>query len=176
MIAGGLAAASLSGCGSMPDSCRKLSSVRPEIAVNAPFSRRYGDGTDGDRIAHLHCLADRGLPSAQVALAQRYQTGQGVAQDLRRAAGLYERAAAVVPSTTPVYLPPVRLGGTGHVIFLGNPNAGPGSPEAKYHLGQMLIAGSGVKPDVERGEALIHAAAAMGHADALLWLRSRDPR
>lgn len=166
--------ASLAGCASIPDSCRDLSGVRPVLASGekGTLISHHEYASETRRVAHLHCLADQGAQSAQVELAGLYEIGQGVVLDPERAARLYERASTAVPPTTAIYSPPVKLGGTGRVIFLNNPNTTPGSAEAKYRLGLMLLKGKGVDRDVARGRSLIEDAAGLGHAKARGWLQT----
>ncbi|WP_404338980.1 tetratricopeptide repeat protein [Sphingomonas sp. MMS12-HWE2-04] len=100
-------------------------------------------------------------------LGKRYEEGLGVSQDPSRAAALYLKAATAIPATTPIYSPPVRRGGSGRVMFLTNPHAGPGLAEAKYRLGRLYLHGRGVKPNSDRGNALIREAASQGYAPAI---------
>lgn len=150
MLTGGCATAP-------PEACRAL--AKPAAAE-----------ADIDR---LRCRAALGLQSAEVELARRYEIGDGVPQDLARAAAMYERAAADVASTMPIYSPPVRRGGSGSVIMVRNPNAQTGSPEARFRLGLMLLEGRGVDADPRRGRRLIERAARAGHAEAVKWLAAQ---
>src|SRR5258708_905324 len=61
--------------------------------------------------------AERGDPAAQIRLAQRYETGDGIAQDLPQAAAWYRRAAEL------------------------------GNPEAQTSLATLYYRGSGVAHD-----------------------------
>lgn len=49
------------------------------------------------------------------------------------------------------------------MIFLSNPNAGPGLAEAQYRLGRLYLEGRGVKKDSDRGNELIGKAASQGY-------------
>lgn len=144
---------SLGACATIPTSCRKL----------PPFD----DTTNQNSVAELQCRADRGIQSAQVALAKRYETGAGVARDIKRAVALYELASTSVPSTTAIYSPPVKVGGRGQMLFLRNSNAGSGSAEAQYQLGHLLIEGRDVSQDLRRGRLLIERAAKQGYPPAM---------
>lgn len=165
MVVGAL---SLGACASMPKSCRGLSPPKYE-------TRELADGrtvivpvrSGPETVPELQCRADQGVRDAQVALAKRFETGDGVARDLARAVKLYEQAATGVPTNTAIYSPPVKLGGSGRVILVPNPNAGPGSAEAQYRLGRLLIEGRGVPRDAERGRSLIERSAKQGYAPAL---------
>ena len=146
----------LSACATIPKSCRGLSASAPLMLESAQAS-----------IAQLQCAVDQNIASAQVELAKRYEAGDRVPLDLARAIALYERAATAIPPTTAIYSPPVSLGGRGQMIFLTNPNAGPGSAEAQYRLGRLLIEGLGVPKDVKRGTGLIERAAEQGYEPAI---------
>lgn len=123
--------------------------------------------------SQLHCLADLGRRDAMIELGRRYEDGSGVAPDYKRAAALYGQAAAAIPPTTAIYSPPVKKGGNGRMIFLNNPNASPGSADAKYRLGRLFLTGRGVKLDQERGWKLIGEAAEQGSTDAARTLAER---
>ena len=53
------------------------------------------------------------------------------------------------------------------MLFLNNPNSGPGSAEAQYRLGRLLIEGRDVPQDLRRGRSLIERAAKQGYAPAM---------
>lgn len=120
-----------------------------------------------DRIARLRCEADRGVSNAATDLARRYETGDGVAVDLARAAELYARAATPVPAFTHIYAPPVRLGGRGQVLILPNASGTPGDPEAQYRLARLYLDGRGVDRSPERGRRLLERAAGQNYRPAL---------
>lgn len=145
-------ACSLGACATTPKSCRSL-----------PPS---GVGANQISVADLQCGATRGIQAAQVELAKRYESGEGISRNIERAIALYELASSAVPPTTAIYSPPVKLGGSGQVLFLNNSNAGPGSAEAQYRLGMLLIK-RGVPQDSGRGRALIGRAAKQGYAPAM---------
>lgn len=165
LVAG--AASALGACATVPQSCRGLPPGGP-ATLTLPSGRNVvvpARVAQAD-VAELRCGADQGLLEAQVALGRRYESGDGVPLDVARAAELYKRAAAAVPSNTAIYSPPVKLGGSGRVLLVPNANAGPGSAEAQYRLGRLLISGEGVPRDIERGRALLERAAEQGHAAA----------
>lgn len=146
-------AVGLGACATTPKSCRALSSSTA--------------ATYQDSVAELQCGADQGIQRAQVALAKRYEAGDGVPRDIKRAIALYELASTSVPPTTAIYAPPVKVGGRGQMLFLNNSNAGPGSAEAQYRLGRLLIEGRDVPQDSRRGRSLIERAAKQRYAPAL---------
>jgi len=165
----------LNGCVSVPKSCRGLAPPRyiAEVRDGIVVPRR-AEILGEDPLRRLQCEADRADPTAMVALGLRYETGDGVPQDARRAAELYERAAADIPATTAVYSPPVRLGGNGQMLFLNNPNAGPGLAKAKFRLGLLYMNGSGVARNETRGRSLIETAAALGDAEAQQYIGAKS--
>lgn len=169
---------SIAGCATVPSTCRKLEGVATEWSREdgRPILQGYRYRDEPSRVRHLHCLADQGAQDAQLQLARRYETGDGVAPDPGRAARLYRRAATTIPPATAVYSPPVRLGGSGQVMLLRNPNARPGLAEAKYRLGRMMLEGRGVERDERRGLSLIDEAARQGHPEAQRWLLERRVR
>lgn len=139
-------ALSAGACASVPDFCRNLPAASDDMSV-----------------AQLECVAKAGDKRAMLALGKRYEAGIGVGQDFARAARLYNRAATEIPGTIAVYSPPVRQGGRGQVIFVNNPNAGPGLAEAQYRLGRLYLDGRGVKKDSDRGNKLIRRAVSQGY-------------
>jgi len=167
------AALSFQGCATIPEACRNVTGVSPRVVERAgrPVVIGYDYADEASRIGHLHCLAEQGVQNAQLELALKYETGDGTPRDLQRAARLYERAAVTIPRSMTIYSPPVRLGGTGTVLFLDNPNARTGSAEAQYRLGRMLVEGRGVARDGRRGTAMIGEAARQGHREAQRWIR-----
>lgn len=157
----------LASCATVPQSCRAL------VTMAAPHESSPGRVAtttvrmERSSVAELRCAADQGVTMAQVELAKRYEAGAEVTQDFKGAAVLYERAAAAAPPTTAIYSPPVTLGGRGRMLFLPNSNAGPGSAEAQYRLGRMMIEGRGVPKDLNRGRALLERSAKQGYQPAL---------
>lgn len=158
----------LGACATTPKSCRALPASGP-ATLSLPNGRNVvvANRLDQASVAELQCGADQGLQAAQVALGRLYETGDRVPRDVARAAALYERAAASTPPTTAIYSPPVTVGGRGQMLFLANPNAGPGLAEAQYRLGRLLIEGRGIPQDVERGRAMMKRAAKQGYSPAL---------
>lgn len=147
----------LGACATVPKSCRGLPS--------------FSKATHLSGIAELQCRADLGIQNDQLALAKRYEAGEGVPRDIKRAIVLYELASTSMPATTPIYSPPVKLGGSGQMLFLNNSIAGPGSAEAQYRLGRLLIEGRAVSQDLRRGESLIERAAKQGYPPAMAELK-----
>jgi TPR repeat protein len=158
----------LGACATTPKSCRALPASGPATLL-LPNGRNVvvADRLDQASIAELQCGADQGLQAAQVALGRLYEAGDRVPRDVALAAALYERAATSIPPTTAIYSPPVTVGGRGQMLFLNNPNGGPGSAEAQYRLGRLMIEGRGIALDPKRGRALIERSAMQGYAPAI---------
>ncbi len=109
-------------------------------ACAAP-SQHYGIAlAPGAALPELQNLARRaaaGDKHAQLDLGIRYEEGNGVPRDLKRAKQLYRLAATPSGGTMYVYTPPVRKGGKGMVTPM---NMGPrieGLEEAKRRLQSM---------------------------------------
>ena len=107
-----------------------------------------------------------------VAMGLRYETGDGVPQDYRKAASLYRAAARSQPGTIYVYSPPVGKESYGRVIpVLTGPGRAP-LPEAQYRLALLHLKGAGVDTDRQKAEKLLQAAAGAGYAPAAKTLSS----
>lgn len=156
----------LIGCATpaLPPSCAGLRGIRtvPIEDASGTTRIRYTYANEAVRLPHLQCRADQGERAAIMELARALETGDGVTRDDARAASFYEKAAQDRPAFTSIYSPPVRLSGAGQVLMIPNPDGGPGSAEAKYRLGRMLVEGRGVGTNVERGQDLIAAAERQG--------------
>jgi TPR repeat protein len=159
------ATASLGACATVPKSCRALEPLRTAGAI------RPDAGAEGAfraaSVAELQCAADQGKQAAQVALAKRFEFGIGTERDLPRAVSLYAQAARNALSTIAIYSPPVTVGGHGRVLLLNNPRAAPGSAEAQYRLGLLLIEGKGAQRNLKRGSALVAQAIRRGYDPAI---------
>jgi TPR repeat protein len=166
----------LSGC-ITPEACIGLEPTKSflvtlpdgSVEVVGPIAPK-GD----DRVQRLKCHVARGYSWAQLELGKRYELGFGVPRDNTRAADLYREAATPKPAQIAIYSPPVTPGGVGQVMFLANPNAGPGEAEAQYRLGLMHLDARGVRFDINRARALFNQAAAQGFAPAVAKLRELD--
>ncbi|TCM07474.1 Sel1 repeat-containing protein [Sphingomonas sp. PP-CC-3G-468] len=143
----------LGACATLPKSCPALPS--------------FSKATHLSSVAELQCGADLGIQNDQLALAKRYEAGEGVPRDIKRAIALYELASTSVQPNTAIYSPPVKAGGNGQMLFLSNSIVGPGSAEAQYRLGQLLIEGRDVPQNFKRGRSLVERAAKQGYAPAM---------
>ncbi len=121
------------------------------IALTLPAASRAADGAPAtlqqaeallasgqasEAAAVLQQLTDQGDRVARTRLARLYETGQGVPQDIVRAARLYEKAA-----------------------FMGD-------PEAQFTLAGLFLEGRGVPADRMLSVVWLRKAAANGHPEA----------
>ncbi|RZS54944.1 tetratricopeptide repeat protein [Sphaerotilus mobilis] len=90
----------------------------------------------GESVAVLQGQADQGDRSARTRLARRYETGEGVPQDVGKAAQLYEQAAHL------------------------------GDPDAQFALAAMFREGRGVEQDRLFSLVWLRKAATNGHPQA----------
>lgn len=128
--------------------------------------------SSGDRVEDLRCLAVQGDRNAQFSLAHAYETGAGVAPDMKQAIRWYRRAAEPAPVNTfadrpgdraPVgarqhgSLPPVREWG---IV--------PGDAGAQFRLGQIYLEGrGGIKQDEKKARKWLSRAAGQGYEPAI---------
>lgn len=96
-----------------------------------------GYGWKNATISELKRGVWRGDHNAQLELGIRYETGSGVTTNLRRARELYRAAAPPSDGTDLIYAPPVRVGGSGRVISIGNGIKYDGLPEARARLAAL---------------------------------------
>ncbi len=132
----------------------------PDQSANPPLSSSvYHDAS----IADLKTLASDGDLAAARVIGERYETGEGVAADIKEAIGWYQRAAFKPPVVTTVYMP--GYGKTpGSTIPITVGPATPGDLVAMAHLGRLYIIGRGLQVDDDRGQRLLACAAAHGVA------------
>lgn len=90
----------------------------------------------------LECAAAAGDKRAQLALGIRYETGDGVPRDLRRAERLYARAARTETRSRAVYSAPVGDERYGRIIPVSAAATEPGLPEAQERLRRLRQARS----------------------------------
>lgn len=148
----GIAAVAPVGCASPSHGC----------APAAPgLVEPVGNGLNGSE-----CLTSPEVYEALTGLARRFEIGDGVPIDLRRAAALYRRAAREPAEYGLIYAAPVRRGGSGRVMNVGRPGSRRGWADAQFRLGLMYLEGRGVHRDQAAASRLLRAAAAQGHAAA----------
>ena len=85
-------------------------------------------------VEQLRCAASAGDKHAQLALGIRYETGEGVPRDLKRAEEFYARAARAERRPAHVYSPAVGKERHGGVIPVGASIVTPGLGEARRRL------------------------------------------
>lgn len=123
-------------------------------------------GNNSDPLAGLQCRAWSGEKLAQLELGRRFETGDGVAVDLKQAAHFYRVAAQDISGTTYVYSPPVGKRGRSMVLPLRTGIDQPGLAEAKYRLGLMYRDGRGMNANPQKAGRLISESRAQGYLPA----------
>lgn len=129
----------------------------------------------GKSLDELTCGADRGDPSAQLALGVRYEKGEGVAADPVRAARLYAQAERTIVRLVTLNSPPVRSGQFGTTRMSGNRPLPPALAEARYRLGRLYWDGRGVKQDRGYGRRLLIDSARQDYEPAIAVLKGEEP-
>jgi TPR repeat protein len=129
----------------------------------------------GQLLAELTCGADRGDPSAQLALGVRYEKGEGVVADPVRAARLYAQAEQTISRLVTLNSPPVRSGKFGVTRMSGSRPLPVALAEARYRLGRMYLDGRGVKRDRGYGRRLLMDSARQDYAPAIAVLKGQEP-
>ena len=129
----------------------------------------------GKSFAELTCGADRGDPSAQLALGVRYEKGEGVPADPARAARLYAQAEQTISRLVTLNSPPTRSGRFAATRMSGNRPLPVALAEARYRLGRMYLDGRGVKQDRGYGRRLLIDSARQDYAPAIAVLKGQEP-
>lgn len=123
----------------------------------------------------LTCGADRGDPSAQLALGVRYEKGEGVTADPARAAQLYAQAERTITRLVMLNSPPTRSGRFSVTRMSGNRPLPTALAEARYRLGRLYWDGRGVKKDRGYGRRLLIDSARQDYAPAIAVLKGEEP-
>lgn len=131
--------------------------ARPDCSLN-PIAAFSGQSP---AVASLECSASRGDRAAQVALGIQYEEGVGVAQDLHRAAQLYQAASTFTSGSLYFWSPPVGRS-PGQIVPLRVGSDQPGLPVAAYRLALLKLAGRGTELDIEGAKQLLRRAADQG--------------
>jgi TPR repeat protein len=126
-------------------------------------------------LAELMCIADRGDPSAQLALGLRYEKGEGVPADPTRAARLYAQAERTITRLVMLNSPPTRSGRFSVTRMSGNRPLPVALAEARYRLGRLYLDGRGVKKDRGYGRRLLIDSARQDYAPAIAVLKGQEP-
>jgi TPR repeat protein len=154
-------------------------------ATSCTAAERLSDGKNfaesSSRIAssksfeELTCFADRGDPSAQLALGVRYEKGEGVAADPARAAQLYAQAERTITRLVMLNSPPTRSGRFSVTRMSGNRPLPIALAEARYRLGRLYWDGRGVKRDRGYGRRLLIDSARQDYEPAIAVLKGQEP-
>jgi TPR repeat protein len=125
-------------------------------------------------LPYKHCYAiDSGTAQALTALGFAYEKGKGVPQSYKKAAELYEKAAAAGDAGGEAALANFYMRGLGvpkdyHRAFdLAKKSAVQGNPAGETNLGVLYRHGWGVKQDCNKAVALYTKAADEGYAGAI---------
>jgi TPR repeat protein len=129
----------------------------------------------GKSLDELTCGADRGDPSAQLALGVRYEKGEGVAADPARAARLYAAAERTITRLVSLNSPPTRSGKFGVTRMSGSRPLPVALAEARYRLGRLYWDGRGVKRDRGYGRRLLMDSARQDYEPAIAVLKGEEP-
>jgi TPR repeat protein len=159
------------GVAAPPNSC--AGSTRLSDGKN--FALSSSKEASGKSLDELTCGADRGDPSAQLALGVRYEKGEGVAADPARAARLYAAAERTITRLVTLNSPPVRSGQFGTTRMSGNRPLPPALAEVRYRLGRLYWDGRGVKQDRGYGRRLLIDSARQDYAPAIAVLKGEEP-
>jgi TPR repeat protein len=156
------------GAASPPSSCSRLSDGKN-------FALSSSKEAAGKSLDELTCGADRGDPSAQLALGVRYEKGEGVVADPARAARLYAQAERTITRLVSLNSPPTRAGRFGVTRMSGSRPLPIALAEARYRLGRLYWDGRGVKRDRGYGRRLLIDSARQDYAPAIAVLKGQEP-
>jgi TPR repeat protein len=159
------------GAASSPSSCAGVS----RLSDGKNFAQSSSSEAAGKSLDELTCGADRGDPSAQLALGVRYEKGEGVAADPARAAQLYAQAERTITRLVMLNSPPTRSGRFGVTRMSGNRPLPIALAEARYRLGRLYWDGRGVKRDRGYGRRLLIDSARQDYAPAIAVLKGEEP-
>ena len=144
----------LAGCSLPGTGC----AVRPQAATTGT--------ADQGAFELLRCRAHGGDKAAQVTLARAYETGTGLPRDMKKAVGWYKHAATPTSGSTPVHIAPVGNQRHGWTLDVQAGKAIPGDIWAEFRLGEIYLAGNGVRQSDRRARKWLRRAADHGSAPA----------
>lgn len=130
---------------------------------------RFGAETPFEELQKSACS---GAEWAEFELAEAYEYGDGVEQDLKRAVQWYKQAAQTESGETYIYMPPVGGSKYGTVMPITSGTPSLGHAGAQYRLGLMYLDGHGVRQSKKKGRRLLKQAAHNGSAEAAQKLES----
>lgn len=147
------------------------------------YQEKYADlgveKNEAEAVKWLQRASDQYLSTAQVLLGVRYETGNGVPQDIKEAVRLYRDAESDGDRNARFYMARCRYLGIGmkqdHLRaferFYQLVTEDGSIPDEKYYLGLCYLNGHGVEKDEAEGKKWIIEAADEGCAEAVDWLR-----
>lgn len=127
----------------------------------------------------LRKYANEGMPRAQCGLAQYYQYGFGVKQNLQQAAAWYKKSAEQGYAVSQYHLGIKHEEGYGCSVNFQEAAkwyrkaSDQGYPAAQFRLGLLYIDGNGVVMNKSKGLDLIQKASQQGDQDAVNWLENK---
>jgi len=149
----------------------KLSAGRKALTEDDVYAA-YQRGFFIEAFALATDRAGKGDPQAMTMVGHLYQTGQGIRQDVARAAEWFQLGADHGDREAQLALGLLYLNGTGvkadkaHARSLFEAAAGQDQPTALYNLALMAIEGGTVAPDIAEASRLMRRAAELGNAQA----------
>ena len=155
--------------------CAEAGKPVSRLSDGKNFADSSSKEASGRSFEELTCGADRGDPSAQLALGVRYEKGEGVAADPARAAQLYARAERTITRLVMLNSPPTRSGRFSVTRMSGNRPLPIALAEARYRLGRLYWDGRGVKKDRGYGRRLLIDSARQDYAPAIAVLKGEEP-
>jgi TPR repeat protein len=157
-------------------SCAGADGVASRLSDGKNFAVSSSKEASAKSLDELTCFADRGDPSAQLALGVRYEKGEGVPADPVRAARLYEQAERTITRLVMLNAPPSRSSGQfGVTRMSGNRPLPIALAEARYRLGRLYWDGRGVKQDRGYGRRLLIDSARQDYEPAIAVLKGEEP-
>ena len=160
---------------SSPTSCAGSGGGVARLSDGKNFAVSSSKEAAGKSLDELTCGADRGDPSAQLALGVRYEKGEGVAADPARAARLYAAAERTIARLVSLNSPPTRSGRFSVTRTSGNRPLPIALAEARYRLGRLYWDGRGVKRDRGYGRRLLMDSARQDYEPAIAVLKGEEP-
>jgi TPR repeat protein len=164
------------GIASPKASCAGADGAASRLSDGKNFAVSSSKEASAKSLDELTCFADRGDPSAQLALGVRYEKGEGVPADPVRAARLYEQAERTITRLVMLNAPPSRSSGQfGVTRMSGNRPLPVALAEARYRLGRLYWDGRGVKQDRGYGRRLLIDSARQDYEPAIAVLKGEEP-
>lgn len=125
-----------------------------------------GGATNQNALELLSCRAIGGDKQAQISLARAYETGIGAPRDMKKAVEWYTRAATPSTGRKPGVMEPLDTRTQGSVQEILTGTETPGDTWAQFRLGEIYLAGDGVKQSDRRARKWLKRAADRGFGPA----------